>query len=229
MAVLGVIKGLSGLPQTYREAVQAIGDSLFINTTYSYNKAVEQTLKYAKGLVIENGGQATDSELTIKVQASQPFALEDAFPKLVFDHNVSVFDKAGWEFKGKWETFKKNSKDDQAMFSGNKGDEAVLNFEGTGVSIVGNWFKDGGKADVYVDGTLKRTIDAYFYFANQTHTGMDLYHITNLSQGKHTVKVVVKGEKRPEATAANLYLSKAVVFKTADKTNVNYKFSFQKQ
>ncbi len=228
MAVLGVIKGLSGLPQTYREAVQAIGDSLFINTTYSYNKAVDQTLKYAKGLVVENGGQATDSELTIKVQASQPFALEDAFPKLVSDHNISVFDKEGWKFKGKWENFKVNSKDDQAMFSGNKGDEAVLKFEGTGVSIVGNWFKDGGKADVFVDGTLKRTIDAYFYFANQTHTGMDLYHITNLSPGKHTVKVVVKGEKRPEATATNLYLSKAIVFKTADKTNVNYKFSFQK-
>ena len=228
MAVLGVIKGLSGLPQTYREAVQAIGDSLFINTTYSYNKAVDQTLKYAKGLVVENGGQATDSELIIKVQASQPFALEDAFPKLVFDHNISVFDKVGWEFKGKWENFKKNSKDDQAIFSGNKGAEAVLNFEGTGVSIVGNWFKDGGKADVFVDGTLKRTIDAYFYFANQTHTGMDLYHITNLSPGKHTVKIVVKGEKRPEASAANFYLSNAVVFKTADKTNVNYKFSFQK-
>ena len=166
--------------------------------------------------------------MIIKIQASQPFALVDAFPKLVFDHNVSVFDKGGWEFKGKWENFKKNSKDVQAMVSGNKGDEAVLNFEGTGVSIVGNWFKDGGKADVYVDGTFKRTIDAYFYFANQTHTGMDMYHITNLSLGKHTVKIVVKGEKRPEATSANFYISKAVVFKTADKTNVNYKFSFQK-
>ena len=228
MAVLGVIKGLSGLPQTYREAVQAIGDSLFINTNYSFNKAVDQTLKYAKGLVVENGGQATDTELKIKVQAPQPFALEDAFPKLVFDHNVSVFDKGSWEFKGKWENFKRNKKDNQAMVSGNKGDEASLSFEGTGVSIEGNWFADGGKADIFVDGELKRTVDEYFNFANQTHSNMDIFHITNLKPGKHIVKVLVRGEKRPEANAANVYLTKAIIFKTADKTNENYKFSFQK-
>jgi hypothetical protein len=57
---------------------------------------------------------------------------------------------------------------------------------------------------------------------------MNLYHITNLSQGKHTIKVVIKGEKRPEALAANLYLTNAIVFKTASKKNENYKYSFQK-
>lgn len=226
MAVLGVIKGLSGLPQTYREAVQIIGDSLFINTSYSFNKAVDQTMKYAKELTIQNGGTATETELKIKIQAPQAFALEVAFPKLVFDRSVTVFEKGGWEFKGKWGTYK--PKNDQAKFSANSGDEAVFSFEGTGVSIVGNWFRDCGKADVFVDGELKRTIDNYFGFANQTHTDMNLYHVINLPQGKHTVKLVVKGEKRPEALAANLYLTKAVVFKTTDKKNENYKFSFQK-
>jgi hypothetical protein len=57
---------------------------------------------------------------------------------------------------------------------------------------------------------------------------MNIYHITNLKPGKHTVKILVKGEKRPEATAANVYLTKAIVFKTTDKANENYKFSFQK-
>ena len=234
MAVLGVIKGLSGLPKAYRDAVQAIGDSLFINTNYSFNKAVDQTMKYAKDLAVQNGGAAIDTELKIKVQASQPFALEVAFPKLVFDRSASVFAKDGWEFKGKWATYKHHNewvkgKDyDQAMASANAGDEAIFSFEGTGASIVGNWFKDCGKADIFVDGELKRTIDSYFGFANQTHTDMNLYHITNLPQGKHTIKVVVKGEKRPEALAANLYLNKAVVFKTADKKSENYKFSFQK-
>ena len=226
MAVLGVIKGLSGLPLAYREAVQSIGDSLFINTNYSFNKAVNQTMKYAKDLTIQNGGTVTDKELKIKVQAPQPFALEESFPKLVFDRSASVFDKGGWNFKGNWEIYP--SKNAQAMFSSKAGDEAIFTFEGTGVSIVGNWFKDCGKADIFVDGELKRTIDGYFGFANQTHTDMDLFHITNLPQGKHIVRVVVKGEKRPEATAANIYLSKAVVFKTADKKNENYKFTFQK-
>ena len=226
MAVLGVVKGLNGLPPEYRNSVHAIGDSTFINTKYSFNKAVEQTMKYARNLVIQNGGTATDTELKIKVQAPKPFPLEVAFPKLVFDHNVDIFNKSGWEFKGRWETSKQGGA--QAKFSANAGDEAIFSFEGTGVSIVGNWFKDCGKADIFVDGKMKRTIDGYFDFANQTHRGMNIYHITNLPQGKHSVKVVIKGEKRPEATAANVYLTNAIVFKTASKKNENYKFSFQK-
>ena len=57
---------------------------------------------------------------------------------------------------------------------------------------------------------------------------MNLYHITNLPEGKHTIKLIVKGEKRTESSASNVYVSEAVVFKTADKINENYKFSFQK-
>ena len=152
MAVLGVIKGLNGLPAEYQQAVKAIGDSLFINTDYSFNKAVDKTLEYAQKLAVENGGESTTDELKIKVQQPQPFALEVAFPKLVFDKRVSVFAGEGWEMKGKWYSFGKN----QARFSGKTGDEISFTFEGTGVSMVGNWFKDGGKADVFVDGQFKR-------------------------------------------------------------------------
>lgn len=224
MAVLGVIKGLSGMPAEYQSAVKAIGDSLFINTDYSFNKAVDKTLEYAQKLAGQNGGESTSNELKVKVQQPQPMVLEVAFPKLVFDKKVSVFDKEGWDIKGHWTDYGKN----QAKVSGTSGDEISFTFEGTGVSIVGNWLKDGGKADVYVDGQLKRTIDCYFYFSKQEHGNMNLYHITNLPLGKHVVKVVVKGDKRPESAGTNVYISQAVVFKTADKINENYKFSFQK-
>ena len=224
MAVLGVIKGLSGLPAEYQAAVNAIGDSIFVNTSYSFNKAVDKTLAYAQKLAVQNGGESTSEELKIKVQQPQPMALEVAFPKLVFDKKVSVFDSEGWKVKGKWKSFGNN----QAKYSGTSGDEISFDFEGTGVSLVGNWLKDGGKADVYVDGQFKRTIDCYFNFAKQEHWNMNLYHITNLQEGKHTIKLVVKGEKRAESSAANVYVSEAVVFKTADKINENYKLSFQK-
>jgi len=224
MAVLGVIKGLSGLPAEYQSAVKAIGDSLFVNTDYSFNKAVDKTMEYALKLAVQNGGESTSEELKIKVQQPIPMAYEAAFPKLVFDKKVSVFDQSGWEMKGKWADFGKR----QAKISGIAGDEISFTFEGTGVSIVGNWVKDGGKADVYVDGQLKRTIDCYFDFAKQEHWNMDLFHVTNLPEGKHTVKLVVKGDKRPESAGTNVYISEAVVFKTADKVNENYKFSFQK-
>ncbi len=224
MAVLGVIKGLSGLPAEYRNAVKAIGDSVFINTSYSFNKAVDKTLEYAEKLAVQNGGEVSGNELKIKVQQAEPLALEVAFPKLVFDQKVSVFATEGWTTKGKWSDFGKK----QAKYSGTAGDEISFAFDGTGVSIVGNWLKDGGKAEVYVDGQQKRTIDCFFNFAKQQHENMDLFHIIGLPEGKHTVKLVVKGEKRPESSGTNVYISEAVVFKTADKINENFRFSFQK-
>ena len=232
MAVLGVIKGLSGLPADYQQAVNAIGDSLFINTTYSFNKAVTKTMEYAQKFAVDNGGESTENELIIKVQAPQAFPLEVAFPKLVFDRKISVFAKEGVEMKGNWADVK--SKDptqlevkSSAKFSSKAGDELTFTFEGTGVGLSGNWWRDGGKADIFVDGEFKRTIDCYFDFANQQHDNMDLYHITGLPEGKHTIRVVVKGEKRPEATAANVYINEILVFKTADKISDNFKFSFQ--
>ncbi|HEX7584886.1 MAG TPA: ADP-ribosylglycohydrolase family protein, partial [Prolixibacteraceae bacterium] len=234
MALLGVIKGFSGLPAEYQNAVKAMGDSVFINTTYSFNKAVDKTLQYAQKLAVENGGESTASELKIKVQQPQAFPLEVAFPKLVFDKKSGVFSKDGWEMKGNWKSYtflnpwSKQEIKNQSMVSGTAGDEISFSFEGTGVSIAGNWFKDGGKADVFVDGQLKRTIDCYFNFSNQQHENMNLYHITNLPEGKHSIRLVVKGEKRPESAGTNVYITEATVFKTADKINENFKFSFQK-
>ena len=233
MAVLGVIKGLSGLPAEYQIAVKAIGDSLFVNTSYSFNKAVDKTIVYAQKLAVENGGEATPTELKIKVQAPQAFPLEVSFPKLVFDHKMYVNSTDGVEKKGEW-TGNSKPKDptkievtSPAVYSAKVGAEIIFTFEGTGVSLVGNWFKDGGKADVFVDGVFKRTIDCYFNFANQQHENMDLYHITNLAEGKHTIRVVVKGEKRPEASAANVYINEILVFKTADKVSETTSFRFR--
>jgi hypothetical protein len=160
--------------------------------------------------------------------------LETSFPKLVFYKRVKVFKNDGWEFKGKWGNYPKSDIQSngisraQSKFSGTAGDEIVFTFKGTGVSLVGNWLKDGGKADIFVDNQLKRTIDCYFYFAKQEHQNMNLYHIINLKEGEHTIRLVVKGEKRPESQGVNVYISEAVVFKSAVKINENFKFSFQK-
>lgn len=145
MAVLGVIKGFSRLPKDFREAVQNMGDTLFIHMNYSFNKAVKQTVKYAVELAGQKGGVDTDNELIIKIQKPRPLKLEVAFPKLVFDHRATVFEKDDWKFKG-------------------------------------NWMKYCGKADIFIDGKFKRTIDEYFGCANQIQADMDSY-ITNLLPG----------------------------------------------
>jgi inosine-uridine nucleoside N-ribohydrolase len=231
MAVLGVIKGFKGLPLNMQEGVSAIGDSVFINTSYSFNSAVRSTYKYATDLILKDGGKLTDNKILIKTQVPVAPPLEVSFPDVVFDKNISIFDNKAWSFKRKWSTYEVTGEDKkmykQSMFAEKAGDELDISFTGTGISLTGNWFKDGGKADVYVDGALNRTIDTYYDFANQQHTE-SIWHVLNLQPGVHKIRLLVKGEKRPESAGTRVYITQAIIFKTAKKKNETWKFSFEK-
>ena len=230
MAVLGVIKGFSGLPDEIQEGVKAVSDSIFIHTSYSFNSAVSSTNKYALDLIVKNGGTVTDRMIKVKMQAPVEPKLEVAFPDLVFDKRISIFDENAWTFKGKWSPLKATSWDKQtvkqSMFAENVGDELEIAFNGTGISLTGNWIKDGGKADVYVDNVLNRSIDTYYDFANQQHVE-SIWHILNLQPGDHKVRLVIKGEKRPESAGTRVYITSAIIFRTAPKKSDTFKFSFE--
>jgi len=225
VAVLGIIKGFSAFPKDYQDAITAIKDSLYIYTSYSFEKAVNQSMKYAEELIFLNEGAADDKSLKIKIQEPKAFPMADAFPKTVIDKRVNIISdgKDGWELKGNW----KAADDKHSMYSNKAGDEISYTFEGTGISIDGHWVKDGGMADVYVDGVLKRTINCYYNYAEQQHHDVSIYHIFNLPPGKHTIKLVVKDQKHPDSEGNSIYVSNASVFKTGDKINENFKFSFQ--
>ncbi len=233
MAVLGVMKGLKNLPAEMKTGVEAVGDSTFVNTNYSFNKAVENTYNYAIRFIKESGGEVTGKEIKIKNQQPVAPKFEDAFPKLVFDHKISIFDAKLWKTKGNWITYKhkpwnQNETKDQSKYGEKADDELEFTFEGTGVTLMGNWVRDGGKADIYLDGKLHRTVDSYYFYSNQEHNDINLWHAFNLPQGNHTVRVVVKGEKRPESFGTRLYVTEALIFRTAPKKSDSYKFSFQK-
>jgi len=231
LAVLGVIKGFTGLPQNMQKGVTDIGDSLFIHTTYSFNSAVTGTYKYALDLIEKDGGKVEGEKIMIKTQLPEKPELEVSFPDVVFDKSVSIFDENLWTFMGNWKPRNITGRDKQvrrqSMFSEKAGDELLFEFSGTGISLVGNWYKDGGKADIYVDGNLHRNIDTYYDFANQQHT-VSIWHVLNLQPGDHKVRLVVKGEKRPESAGTKIYITSAIIFKTAKKKNEDWKFSFEK-
>ena len=231
MAVLGVIKGFQGLPQNMQDGVKAFADTNFIHTTYSFNKAVESTYNYAIKNIEKGGGTISGKKLKIKVQEPLPPQLEVAFPDVVFDRKLPVFDSREWVFRGSWKVHEVMGRDGkarrQSMVSGKKGDDAEITFTVTGISLEGNWWRDGGIADIYVDGELHRTIDTYYDFARQQHT-TSIWHVMHLKPGEHSVKIVVKGEKRPESSGTNLYLTSATVFRTDKKKNEGYRFSFEK-
>ena len=209
-----------------------MGDSLFINTTYSFNSAVNATDDYAMDLILKDGGKVTGQKILVKIQEPVAPKNEVSFPDVVFDKTVSVFDANGWVFKGKWKPYEISSGSDkkmikQSMYAEKAGDELEIGFSGTGISIDGNWYKDGGLADVYVDGNLHRTVDTYYDFANQQHTE-SIWHVLNLQGGEHKIRVVVKGTKRPVSAGTRIYITAVTVFKTAPKKSEGYKFSFEK-
>jgi hypothetical protein len=51
--------------------------------------------------------------------------------------------------------------------------------------------------------------------------------VFGLAEGKHNLKIVVSGEKRQESTGKCLYITKALVFRTALKQNRNHRFTFE--
>jgi hypothetical protein len=213
-----------------QDGVNAIGDSLFINTTYSFNTAVNSTYKYAQDLILRDSGKIDEKIIQIKSQTPVAPALEVAFPELVFERTIPIFDKTAWKLKGSWKPYEIKSGDKlekQSMYAEKPGDELEFAFTGTGISLEGNWYKNGGKADVYVDGQLHRKIDTYYDFANQEHT-VSIWHAINLKPGDHTIRLIVKGEKRPEASGTRVYITSATIFQTGLKKNETFKFSFEK-
>ncbi|MBA7663626.1 hypothetical protein ES703_71671 [subsurface metagenome] len=54
--VLGILLGYERLPEKWKKHIPEMADENFLYTNYSFNKAVDRTLDYAKKLIAENGG-----------------------------------------------------------------------------------------------------------------------------------------------------------------------------
>jgi len=217
LAVLGVINGFSHLPEPMQKAVTEMQNSLFIYTDYSFRKAVDRTYQYAVNHVVAEGGRVTSNQITVKLQTPVPAPLEVSFPGMRLKEKVSIFDEKRWKLSGDWQTFpmapeNETRKIKQAKYAGKKGDTLEFAFEGTAISLEGNWKKDAGKAELYIDGKLHSTFDTYFYYNKQEQTPINICHALHLTPGKHTLKLVVTGEKKPESQDSRIYVSDALVF-----------------
>jgi hypothetical protein len=89
------------------------------------------------------------------------------------------------------------------------GAEATLRFSGTGVALVGKMSQDGGLADVDLDGQPAGQLDAYI--VERTNDDA-LWHVTGLSPGPHTVRVVVRGAADPRSKGRAVTLERAIIF-----------------
>ena len=217
--VMGIILGYNNIPKEWSRYIDEIADSTFIFTNYSFNKAVDRTLHYAQELIVKNGGKIEDGICYIKVQEPTPAKYEKSFPKMKAKYRLTVEDKEGWEWKGDWKlvNHKQWGASEMHMIAEKKNAELDFSFNGTGAVIMGRWDKDGGKADVYVDGKFVREIDNYYWVMNRGAgfdwlNGAHLFHIINLEPGEHTIRITMNGKKNEKSKGTKIRIARAIIY-----------------
>ncbi len=216
-AVLGIIQGYKNLPDSFKSHIPNIADKHFLHTTSSYNTAIEQTLRFIDDNVTRHGGKVSNDAYYLKTQKVKfSGKLEQSYPNKVMSYQVQMKDQDKWTLKGNWENFVYGDGDsDLYKVATQANDVLELDFEGTGVSLLGSWNIDGGKADVYIDGVFIKQVDTYFreeagkYDVNRAH----IFHHMDLTPGKHNLKLVVSKDKNTASSASKIYIERAVVYK----------------
>ncbi len=76
-----------------------MGDSIFINTTYSFNSAVKSTEKYAHELILKDGGKINDKKIMVKTQIPVATCLKYLFPMWYLIKQFRFLMNTGWSLK----------------------------------------------------------------------------------------------------------------------------------
>jgi len=215
-AVLGIVKGYSNIPEKFRSYIPAMADKNFLHTDYSYKKAVSQSLIFINENVVANGGQINGDAYKIRIQSpSFEGKLEQSFPGMYMSYQAQVSDSLKWVFKGEWKDFVYGDGDpDLYKLATLPGSSLEIPFEGTGISLLGSWNVDGGRANIYVDGRFISKIDAYYreeagkYNVNRA----SIFHILGLKNGKHTLNLIVSDDMNPKSTGHKIWIERAVIY-----------------
>ncbi len=126
----------------------------------------------------------------------------------IFDERILYSDKwyANFEYIGK------------IIISTNQPDEFLLyGFSGTAISCFAPKNNRSGYIDIYLDGIKKEVIDLYCYDSKETKL---VFHIENLSQGYHMLKVICTGNKNPDSADCGISIEKLRIQKHKEKAKI---------
>ena len=205
--ILGVMLGYDAIPEDWKGGIPALADKKFDFTDFSFHTIVASTEKRALALIQRTGGRVEGDKVLVKVQPARAARLE------VWDDYGSPVERVAtsdprWTFKGDWRADARTA----TRFSSEKGAEASISFEGTGAIVVGPYLVNGGMIDVYLDGKMSRTLDVYSD-EKENRNGESVWHGFKLKDGKHTVRVVVRGEKYKDSSGAEVGITDLVPFR----------------
>ncbi|GIT81249.1 hypothetical protein LLS1_29180 [Leifsonia sp. LS1] len=119
------------------------------------------------GSALKKGADYTVSGSTVTLRAQYLAGLPDGTAAL------------GFQFRG--------DAHDDVHATTKDGDRVDLAFRGTGVSWIGDTGPDQGKAAVYIDGRLAKTVDTR---SDARRTGRTLFSVDGLRDGDHRITVV---------------------------------------
>ncbi|MBI3473700.1 MAG: ADP-ribosylglycohydrolase family protein [Candidatus Solibacter usitatus] len=205
--VLGVMLGYKRIPEEWKGGIPKLADQKFNYTEFSFNSIVASTQKRAIALVERNGGRLEGQTLVVKVQSPVPAKLElwDDYGSPV--ERVAAADPR-WRWSGVWKTPPKSN----GKLASEKSAAAEIQFDGTGAIVVGPYLPTGGRADVYLDGKLDKTIDVY-PDEDSTKRGESVWHAFGLKNGRHAIRLVVRGEPYSGSKGSDVGIDALVVFR----------------
>lgn len=211
--ILGVMLGYEAIPDQWTSGIPAISNKKFSYTDFTFPGIVDSTQKRAIAMAEKHGGRIEGDRLVLKRQDAQPAELQ------VWDDYGSPVERipasdARWNWKGAWKEqliTDRRGTDWPGRVASAQGAEVTISFEGSGAIVTGPYLPTGGTAEVYLDGTLHRKVDAYPDEDNRKY-GEALWHAFGLPNESHTVRIVVLGEPHEGSGGSDIVVENLVVF-----------------
>jgi hypothetical protein len=201
--VLGVMLGYNRLPAKFLTEMPLIENRKFDFTDYSFNDIVRSTEARALQIIRTTGGQVTDTHVVVKTQKPKAPKLEQWSPGIP-DRRLPSSD-AAWTWQGAWR------EDRGTRISDTAGSEAVLQFHGVAVAIIGTLNQQGGRAEVYLDGR-KHTVGLDAYIVPNTHDNV-LWQAYGLKPGPHTLRIVTTDTADERSQGQQVAIREACIYR----------------
>jgi hypothetical protein len=205
--ILGTMLGYEAIADVWKSGIPAIADRKFAYTDYTFHTIVDSTVRRAEAEIVAHGGRIDGDQVRIAVQPAQEVALAVWDDYGAPRERIAASD-ARWQFHGDW------SIDPQSQFrtSSTAGAEAMIRFSGTGFAAVGPLMPNGGTFDAYLDGIWLGGGDAYSD-EDSVKSSESLLHRWALSNGEHTLRLVVRGIPFPGSTGAAVTVQDLIVYR----------------
>ena len=168
-----------------------------------------KTVERAKRIVTKAGGSVTAVDMVIPLQEPKPPGLEQ-WDMGIPNGRIDTLESA-WTWRGRWveEHYWNGDGISARKMAHEVGAEATLNFTGSRCFSSGGYSQEGGRAEVYLDGERARKIDAYIV---ERTSDNDLWHTYELNPGKHTLRIVSRGDADSLSQGHKLTLESSITF-----------------